>query len=105
MARRAPLNNFILSTRAQLAGVTFTAAFVGEEVRQPLQHIAQVGTLVEDHDGAGAEGQVRRAQVFKGQDHVQVFLSGKRACGAAHEHGLKFAPRFQSAGEIEQQMA
>ena len=68
---RGPVKNFILPLRAQLAGVTFAAAFVGKEVRQPLQHVAHVRAIVEDHNCAGAKGQAGRAQVLKRQDHIQ----------------------------------
>ena len=55
----APVKNFILPLGAQLAGITFAAAFVGKEVRQPLQARRADRAVVEDHDCAGAERQAR----------------------------------------------
>ena len=100
MAGRAPVQNLILSLRAELARVAFAAALVGKEVRQPLQHVAHVRALVEDHDHARAERQAGRAQVLEGQHHVQMFLGGKGARGAAKQHRLKRAPGMQPAREI-----
>src|SRR5690348_8638203 len=101
MAGSASVENFILPPCAELARVTFAATLIGKEVRQALQHITHVCAIVKDHDGTGAEGQARRAQVLKRQDHIQVFLNSKGTRSAAHEHRLKLAPLLEPARKIE----
>src|SRR5262245_48955538 len=101
----ASFQNFILSLRAQLARVTFAAALVSKEVCQPLQHVAHVSAIVEDHNGAGAKRQASRAQILERQNYVEIFLNGESARGPAQECCLKLPARFEPAREIEQQMA
>src|SRR5262249_59949829 len=101
MSVSASFQNFKLSLRAQLARITFAAALVSKEVCQPLQHVAHVRAIVEDHNGAGAKRQASRAQVLERQNHVEIFLNGKSACGPPHERRLKLPARFEPACEIE----
>src|ERR1044071_9409673 len=90
--------NFILPARAELARITLAAAFVGEEVPEPLQHLAQIRAVVEYHDRTGAQRQTGRAQIFKGQFYIQIFLDREGPGCAAHENSLEFSVWLQSAG-------
>src|SRR5262244_2100675 len=105
MSACGAFNNFILPLRAQLARVTFAAALVSKKVCQPLQHVAHVSAIVEDHNCAGAKRQAGCAQVLERQNHVEIFLNGKGTRGPADERRLKLPARFEPAREIEQQVA
>src|SRR5262245_8458880 len=98
-------NNFILPLRAQLARVTFAAALVSKKVCQPLQHVAHVSAIVEDHNCAGAKRQASYAQVLERYKHLEIFLNGIGTRGPADERRPKLPARFEPAREIEQQMA
>src|SRR5262249_56917416 len=101
MSVSASFQNFKLSLRPQLARVTFAAALVSKEVCQPFQHVAHVSAVVEHHNGAGAKRQASRAQVLERQNHVEIFLHGKSACGPPQECCLKLPPWFEPACEVE----
>lgn len=49
LARSGAVENLVLAPRAELAGITLAAAFVGKKVREPLKNIPHICRIIEHH--------------------------------------------------------
>ncbi len=90
---------------AHLARVAFAARFVGKEMRQAFQHVAQIAPLVKDHDHTRAEQQTCLAQVFEGKAHIEHVRGGESTGCPAEQDGFHLAPAGHAACQAQQQVA
>jgi hypothetical protein len=69
------------------------ARLVAEEASDAKQQLIELGCVVEDHHGAGAEGRPNRPSALEAERHVEVRLGNERARGTAQENSAQ-APSF-----------
>ena len=102
LARRDPLQDFLLPLRSHLAGVALAARLVGKEMAQALEGQTQVPGVIENHHDPGTEGQASLAKVFKGQAHIELIERGEGAGCTAKEHGLQPSASGDAASHLQQ---
>jgi hypothetical protein len=100
-----PLQDFKLALGSDLAGKALSARFFGKEVPYTQKDIGQIAAIINHSDHPGAQCQTCRAQVFKGQAHIQVLFNGETARCPAKKGGLELSAWSQAAGQVVQQMA
>jgi hypothetical protein len=67
-----PMQNFGLALSSHLAGVAFTAAFMGEKLANTQQDFSQIDRVVKNQHCPRADGSTDLPKIFKGDGCIQM---------------------------------
>jgi hypothetical protein len=99
------LHNFMLAAGTHLAGITFAAGFFFKKAGQAYQYVTNIAVSSNTVITPEPSGKTGRAQIFKGQWHIQVGFGSKCSGCTAKQGSLHALSTAHAACQIIQQVA